>query len=57
MAYHVYRVKDKRIVDEAVIVAADDKSAIEHATKWANGEQAELWDGPHWVRSIKSIDE
>jgi hypothetical protein len=55
--YLVYRIKDDQFVDAPIIIVADDDSdAAEQAKHLAKQYDVELWDGPRFVRGIKSTD-
>jgi hypothetical protein len=55
--YRAYRVKQKHIAEPPrMIVADNDRQAIEQAKHFVDGCEVELWEGSRLVISLKSND-
>jgi hypothetical protein len=55
--YRAYRIKDGRIsTPPNIIVADDDKRAIEQAKQLVDGADIELWDRARFVRGFRTTD-
>jgi hypothetical protein len=56
-AYRAYTVANGRITDAPhVIECATDDEAIERARQYVDGNDIELWEGPRFIRALKSTD-
>jgi hypothetical protein len=55
--YRAYRIKNDQIAGvPEIVVADDDRAAIEQARQLTNGHDVELWEGGRFVIGVKSTE-
>jgi hypothetical protein len=56
--YRAYIVgRDEHFLWSKEFVAENDDAAFEHARRWVDGHDVELWSGEHFVAKLKSTSE
>jgi hypothetical protein len=51
-SYHLYYLRDNRLVGAESIEAADDDQAVQIAKRQGDGQAVEIWNAHHRVRVV-----